>query len=108
MNSEQLKQIILKHPYLMKITPTVLFKCFSDANPYYPDGIECLDYSMTYGEQGLDDLNIIEMIMNIEKELNISIHDEITDTIFNTESYPINISGIFSIYREERLLELGI
>ena len=100
MNWEKLKQIILKHPYLIKITPTVLSKCFSYAN-----GIEYLDYSKTYGEQGLDDLDIIEMVMNIEKELNINIHDELIDTIFNTESYPIN----FTLwYREDRLVELGI
>ena len=100
MNWEQLKQIILKHPYLLKITPSVLSKCFSDVS-----GIECLDYSKTYGDQGLDDLDIIEMLMNIEKELNISIHDELTDTIFNTGSYPINMT---LWYREERLGELGI
>ena len=100
MNWEQLKQIILKHPYLLKITPSVLSKCFSDVS-----GIECLDYSKTYGEQGLDDLDIIEMLMNIEKELNISIHDELTDTIFNTGSYPINMT---LWYREDRLVELGI
>ena len=103
MNSEQLKQIILKHPHLIKITPSVLSKCFSDVS-----GIECLDYSKTWGDQGFGDLDLIEMVMYLEKELNISIHDELIDTIFNTESYPINISGIFSIYREERLLELGI
>jgi len=43
--------------------------------------------------------------MYLEKELNIHIHDELTDTIFNTESYPINMTFL---YREERLSELGI
>ena len=102
MNCEELKQIILKHPHLIKITHTVLSKAFNNLTG------EDLDYSKTWGEQGLDDLDLIEMVMYLEKELNISIHDELIDTIFNTESYPINISGIFSIYREERLLELGI
>lgn len=102
MNWEQLKQIILKHPHLIKITPSVLSKSFN-----YLTG-ECLDYSKTWGDQGFGDLDLIEMVMYLEKELNISIHDELIDTIFNTECYPINISGIFSIYREERLLELGI
>ena len=102
MNSEQLKQIILKHPHLIKITPSVLSKSFNNLTG------ECLDYSKTWGDQGFGDLDLIEMVMWIEKELNISIHDELIDTIFNTELYPINISGIFSIYREERLLELGI
>lgn len=102
MNSEQLKQIILKHPYLIKITPSVLSKCFEDCYLY---SIKDLDYSKTYGEHGLSELDIIEMIMWIEKELNISIHDELVDTIFNTESYPINMT---LWYRDDRLVELGI
>jgi hypothetical protein len=100
MNSDQLKQIIIKHPHLMKITPTVLSKCLK-AFIYQYD----LDYSKTWGEHGLGDLDIIEMVMNIERDLNIHIHDDIVDTLFNTESYPINMT---LLYREERLLELGI
>jgi len=100
MNWEQLNQIILKHPHLIKITPSVLSKCFK-AFIYQYD----LDYTKTWGEQGLDDLDIIEMVMNIEKELNISIHDDIVDTLFSSESYPINMTFL---YREERLGELGI
>ena len=99
MNWEQLKQIILKHPYLMKITPSVLSKCFNNLTG------EDLDYSKTYGEQGLDDLDIIRMVMYIAVELNMYIHDDIVDTIFSSESYPINFT---LLYREERLLELGI
>ena len=106
MNSEQLKQIILKHPYLMKITPTVLSKCLK-AFIYQYD----LDYSKTWGEQGLGDLDLVEMVMYIERDLNIhhftafSIHDDIVDTLFNSESYPINMT---LWHREERLVELGI
>ena len=99
MNWEQLKQIILKHPHLIKITPTVLSKSFNNLTG------EDLDYTKTYGEQGLDDLDIIEMVMYLEKDLNIHIHDDIVDTLFSSESYPINMTFL---YREERLLELGI
>jgi hypothetical protein len=99
MNSEQLKQIILKHPHLIKITPTVLSKCFNNLTG------EDLDYSKTYGEQGLDDLDIIRMVMYIAVELNMYIHDDIVDTLFNTGCYPIDMTFL---YREERLLELGI
>ena len=100
MNSEQLKQIIINHPHLIKITPTVLSKCLK-AFIYQYD----LDYSKTWGEQGLGDLDIIEMVMNIERELNIHIHDDIVDTLFSSESYPIN----FTLWhREKRLSELGI
>ena len=99
MNSDQLKQIILNHPHLIKITPSVLSKAFNNLTG------EDLDYSKTWGEQGLDDLDIIEMVMYLERDLNIHIHDDIVDTLFNTESYPINMT---LLYREERLLELGI
>jgi acyl carrier protein len=99
MNSDQLKQIILNHPDLMKITTSAFCKVFKDVTG------EDLDYTKTYGEQGLGDLDIIEMVMYLEKELNISVHDELTDTIFHIDSYPIN----FTLWhREERLLELGI
>jgi acyl carrier protein len=76
----------------MKITPSVLSKVFKriprQAVIYQYD----LDYTKTYSEQGLDDLDIIEMVMYIERELNISIHDELTDTIFSIDSYPINFT----------------
>jgi len=105
MNSEQLKQIIINHPYLMKITPTVLSKCFEITDMFGQVAGKDLDYTKTYGEQGLDDLDIIRMVMYLEKDLNINIHDDIVDTLFNSESYPINMTFL---YREERLLELGI
>jgi len=102
MNSEKLKQIIINHPYLMKITPSTFSKVFKNVTARFT---EDLDYTKTYGEQGLDGLDLIEMMMYLEKELNIHIQDELTDTLFNTESYPIN----FTLwYREERLGELGI
>ncbi len=53
----------------------------------------------------MDDLDLVEMVMYLEKDLNLHIHDELTDTLFSSESYPINMTFL---YREERLLELGI
>ena len=99
MNSDQLKQIILNHPYLTKINPSTFSKLFKDH--YAVD----LDYTKTYGDHGLDDLDLVEMVMYLEKEFNINIHDELTDTIFHMDSYPINFT---LLYRDERLGELGI
>ena len=105
MNSEKLKQIISNHPYLMKMTPSTFSKVFKDYTGEY------LDYTKTYGEQGLDYLDLVEMMMHLEKELNIHIQDELTDpatgimSIFHIDSYPIN----FTLWhRDERLVELGI
>jgi len=104
MNSEKLKQIILKHPHVIKITPSVLSKSLSKSFKGVSNDFD-LDYTKTYGEQGFGDLDIIKMVMNIERELNIHIHDDIVDTLFSSESYPINMT-LWN--REERLLELGI
>jgi acyl carrier protein len=102
MNSEKLKQIISNHPYLMKITPSTFSKVFKNVTARFT---EDLDYTKTYGEQGLDELDLVEMVMHLEKELNIHIQDELTDTIFSLDSYPIN----FTLWhRDERLGELGI
>jgi acyl carrier protein len=99
MNSDQLKQIIIKHTHLIKITPSDLSKAFNNLTG------EDLDYSKTYGDQGLDDLDLVELVMYLEKDLNIHIHDDIVDTLFSSESYPINMT-LWN--REERLVELGI
>ena len=99
MNSEQLKQIILNHPYLTKINLSAFSKVFKDLTG------EDLDYTKTYGEHGLDELDLVEMVMYLEKEFNISINDELIDTIFHMDSYPINF---ILWHRDERLGELGI
>jgi hypothetical protein len=83
----------------MKITPSDLSKAFNSLTG------EDLDYTKTWGEQGLGDLDLVEMVMYIVRELNLHIHDDIVDTLFSSESYPINMTFL---YRKERLLELGI
>ena len=92
----------------MKITPSTFSKVFKNVTARFT---EDLDYTKTYGEQGLDYLDLVEMVMHLEKELNIHIQDELTDpatgimSIFHIDSYPIN----FTLWhREERLVELGI
>jgi acyl carrier protein len=99
MKSEQLKQMISNYPYLMKITPSTFSKLFKDYSG------EDLDYTKTYGEHGLDELDLVELVMHLEKEFNIQIHDEVSDIIFNMDSYPVNFTYW---YRQERLSELGI
>ena len=46
------------------------------------------DFTKTFYEQGFDALNCIEIIMEIENKLNISIHDEVADFIANEASKP--------------------
>ena len=99
MNSEQLKQIISNHPYLRRINSSIFSRIFKDLSGRY------LDYTKTYGEQGLDDLDLVELVMNLEKEFNIHIQDEVIVIIFDRDSYPINFT-LFN--REDRLQELGI
>lgn len=47
-----------------------------------------IDLRMTFGEQGFNELNCIEIIMELEKNLNIVIFDEVADFIININSKP--------------------
>jgi acyl carrier protein len=47
-----------------------------------------IDFTKTFGEQGFDQLNCIEIIMELEKNLNIVIIDEVADFIININSKP--------------------
>jgi len=47
-----------------------------------------IDLRMTFGEQGFDALNCVEIIMELEKNLNIVIFDEVADFIININSKP--------------------
>jgi acyl carrier protein len=47
-----------------------------------------LDFTKTFYDQGFDGLNCVEIIMELENKLNISIHDEVADFIVNEDSKP--------------------
>jgi len=46
------------------------------------------DFTKTFYEQGFDQLMCVEIIMELENKLNISIYDEVVDFIVNENSKP--------------------
>ena len=53
----------------------------------------------------MDELDSIELVMQIEKRLDISIPDEVIELIFNLEEKPIRFTQII---RNKKIENLGI
>ena len=45
-------------------------------------------FNKTFGDQGFDDLDCVELIMDLERELNIVINDDIAEQIVSAEIMP--------------------
>jgi acyl carrier protein len=95
-----LSELIIKYPDILKITPTIMIQSWCEKM-----GLETLDFKSTYGEQGVDNLDLIEWVMNLENELDISIDDSVIDILFSTNSYPINLT---EWVRNDKLEKLGV
>jgi len=59
----------------------------------------------TWKEMGFDDLDIIEMIMMIEKQLDFIFPDTLYDYVFGQDMKPINFKVVV---RNRKLDDLGI
>ena len=64
-----------------------------------------LDYNKNFGENGLDDLDCVELAMEIEKRLEISIQDDVLDFLFNVTKKPPMLR---EYWRDKKLDDLGI
>jgi len=64
-----------------------------------------LDFDKTWAENGYDELDGVDFIMQLEKELNISISDDVAGAFTNSDTKPVNISAY---NREKKLTSLGI
>lgn len=64
-----------------------------------------LDFDKTWAENGYDELDGVDFIMQLEKELNISISDEVASAFIDSSKKPVNISAY---NREKKLNSLGI
>lgn len=92
-------QIIERVPGIVNVTIDVLNKI---SNKIIGTN---LDFNKTWIDNGFDDLDCVEMIMELEKELDIVIPDDIADFIISTNIKPI----IFKSWnRNKRLEDLGL
>ena len=94
-----IESIFIKHPQLNKITEQLV----NDIVLQKIDVI--LDYNKSLGDNGLDDLDCVELAMEIEKRLNISIQDDVLDFLFNTNKKPPRFQ---QYWRNKKLEDLGL
>ena len=64
--------------------------------------------NVSWGSTGMDDLDFIEMIMDIEKDFDIQIPDDLVDVIENTNFYEFYNNVSIARIRQDKLNELGI
>jgi acyl carrier protein len=57
---------------------------------------------------GMDDLDFVEMIMNFEKDFDITIPDDFVNVIENTSFYDFYRQASLVRIREDKLNDLGI
>jgi acyl carrier protein len=64
-----------------------------------------LDMNKTWNDNGFDDLDCVELIMELEKRLNIAISDDVADAFITGSSKP----PVFKSYiRNKKIEDLGL
>lgn len=92
-----MSNISQEHPQLNKITHPILSNVVLDKL-----GVN-INYNLKWAEMGADELDMIEIIIELEKICDISIPDDIY--IFDIENSPIDLLQNF---RNEKLSKLGV
>lgn len=70
-------EMIKRCPDIVKVTPQIMIEIAKEKFD-----IE-IDFNKTWKDNGLDDLDAIEMIMELEKMLDIVIKDDVADAFVN-------------------------
>jgi acyl carrier protein len=92
-------EMVERIPNIVKVTPEILSKVFEDKMGMI------LDFDKTYGEHGVDELDCVEIIMELEKILDIVITDDVCEYFISENIKPI----IFTQYiRNKKIEELGL
>ena len=88
-----------------QLVTLLLPKTFSDMITEHIDEVFEWDFSAkTFAEMNVDDLDLIETIMNIEKVYDCEITDDLGEKILSENPQPL----MKSYLRNSRLEELGI
>lgn len=95
-----LEEMIAISPGFEKVTPDLIFKIACKIT-----GHDCFDFDKTWYENGLDELEVIELIMEIEKVLNIAIVDTVAIEFIQNGAKPPKFT---QYYRDKKIEELGI
>ena len=95
----EIEEVIGKVPGFEKITPEIMIKVSN-----YKMNID-LDLTKTFGQNGFDDLDCVEFIMELEKILDISIPDYICDKFLSTNNKP---PLLLQYNRNKKIEQLGL
>jgi len=91
-------EMIERCPDIVKITPEIMIEVSNKLN--LP-----LDINKTWADNGYDDLDVVEMIMELEKMLDISITDDVAESFTQGGNKP----PIFKSYlRDKKIEQLGL
>ncbi len=90
-------EMIMRCPDMVKVTPEIMMEIAKEKFD-----IE-IDFNKDWQDNGFDDLDSVEVVMELEKRLNIVITDDVADAF---------ISGKITIFRSyirnEKLEQLGL
>jgi acyl carrier protein len=91
------EEMIKRCPDIVKVTPDIMMEIAKEKF-----NIE-IDFNKDWQDNGFDDLDSVEVIMELEKRLNIVITDDVADAFISGK---INIFR--SYIRNEKLEQLGL
>jgi len=60
---------------------------------------------LTWGEMGFDDLDLVEMIMELEKQFNFDFPDILFDGLFGMDQYPIDFRVVNRNNKIDKLID---
>jgi acyl carrier protein len=98
-NIYPIDEIIKRCPDIVKVNTKILTEVFE-----YKLGTT-LDFNKTYRDQGLDELDCVEFIMELEKVLDITISDDVCEYFISENIKPV----LFIQYnRNKKIEQLGL
>jgi acyl carrier protein len=87
---------------ILKVCPGLEKITFNHYKEFLGDDF---DPNKTWAEMNFDDLDVIELIMHLEKKLDFELSDYLIDEVFGANMKPINFIGVI---RQNKLKDLGI
>jgi len=93
------KELIQKSPDLLELTSEVLKNKFKSIFHYD------LEIHKTWSDNGLDELDCIEFVMYLERELSINIDDEVMNFLFSQKSIPNRVISLGREFKINKILD---
>jgi acyl carrier protein len=92
-----IEEMIEKCPGIVKVTPDLMNEFAIRINGHI------LDFNKTFAENGFDELDGVELIMELEKRLDIYITDEVADAFISGKP-----PQFAQFIRSKKIEELGL